>query len=106
MTCVHHNTYKAHLKPAGLVNVKRRTDGTTIAKKLNEISFLDMYHAVECVENGELFHFHESQDTNCPFGRNIHNVLNAKLEQVQTTLENKLQKITLNHVMHDTQYYI
>lgn len=96
----------SQLKSAGLISVKRGTGGTTIAKELNEISFLDIYYAVECVENGELFHFHENPNTNCPVGRNIHNVLDAKLDQVQTALENELKKITLKDVMQDTQYYI
>lgn len=83
----------SQLKSAGLISVKRGTGGTAIAKELNEISFLDIYHAVECVENGELFHFHENPNRNCPVGRNIHNVLDTKLEQVQTVLENELKKI-------------
>ena len=39
-------------------------------------------------------------------GRNIHNVLDSKLEQVQKALENELQKITLADIIRDTQYYI
>lgn len=96
----------SQLKSAGLISVKRGTGGTVIAKELNEISFLDIYHAVECIENGELFHFHENPNNNCPVGRNIHNVLDAKLEQVQTVFENELKKITLKDVIQDTQYYI
>ena len=45
------------LKSAGLITVARGTGGTAVAKPLNEITFLDIYHAVECVENGSLFHF-------------------------------------------------
>lgn len=96
----------SQLKSAGLITVKRGTGGTTIAKELDEISFLDIYHAVECVENGELFHFHENPNQKCPVGRNIHNVLDDKLEQVQNALENELKNITLNDVIRDTQYYI
>ena len=43
------------LKAAGLVQVVRGTGGTSIIKPLEEISFLDIFSAVECVENGELF---------------------------------------------------
>ena len=46
------------LKGAGLIEVARGTGGTTVAKPLKEITFLDVYHAVECVEKGDLFHFH------------------------------------------------
>ena len=54
------------LKGAGLIQVARGTGGTTVTKPLEEITFLDIYHAVECVENGELFHFHENPNPNCP----------------------------------------
>lgn len=96
----------SQLKSAGLVTVQRGSGGATIAKELDEISFLDIYHAVDCIEKGGLFHFHENPNSNCPVGRNIHNVLDSKLEQVQSALEDELKKITLADVMKDTQYYI
>ena len=37
------------LKAAGLVEVARGSGGASIAKPLNEITFLDIYRAVECV---------------------------------------------------------
>ena len=37
------------LKAANLITVTRGSGGTTIAKPLDEITFLDIYHAVECV---------------------------------------------------------
>ncbi len=96
----------SQLKANGLVNIQRGTGGTSIAKPLEEINFLDIYRAVECIENGKLFHFHENPNQNCPVGRNIHNVLDSKLEQAQNALENELQKITLAEVMNETRYYI
>lgn len=96
----------AQLKAKDLIEVQRGSGGASITKPLEEISFLDIYHAVECVENGELFHFHENPNQKCPVGRNIHNVLDRKLVQVQNALENELKKITLADLIKDTQYYI
>lgn len=96
----------SQLKNAGLVEVQRGSGGASIAKPLEEISFRDIYFAVECIDNGELFHFHENSNHDCPVGRNIHNILDSKLEQVQKALENELQKITLADVIKDTRYYI
>ena len=48
----------------------RGSDGAAIPKPLDEITFLDIYKAVEYVGNGELFHFYEKPNTNCPMGRN------------------------------------
>lgn len=96
----------SQLKADELINVQRGSGGASIAKPLEEISFLDIYNAVECVENGELFHFHENPNCKCPVGRNIHNVLDNRLEQVQSALEKELKKITLADIIKDTQYYI
>lgn len=94
------------LKGAGLIEVARGTGGTTVAKSLNEITFLDVYHAVECVENGELFHFHENPSTNCPVGRNIHHILDDKLLRAQSALEKELASITLADIKRDTEKYL
>lgn len=91
------------LKAAGLITVTRGSGGASIAKPLNEITFLDIYQAVECVEKGELFHFHENPNPACPVGRNIHNVLDDKLYRVQKAMEDEMQKITLEDVIEDTR---
>lgn len=96
----------SQLKAAGLVNVARGSGGASIAKPLCEITFLDIYNAVECVEHGELFHFHENPSTSCPIGRNIHMILDDKLIQVQKAMENELASITLEDVKKDIKKYI
>ena len=48
------------LKNAGLIIVARGTGGITLTRPLSDISFYDVYQAIEPVENGELFHFHEA----------------------------------------------
>ena len=94
------------LKAAGLVEVARGSGGASIAKPLNEITFLDIYKAVECVDGGELFHFHENPNPKCPVGRNIHHILDDKLLQVQKAMEKELECITLQDVKNDTEKYI
>lgn len=94
------------LKSAGLVDVARGSGGASIPRPLNEISFLDIYNAVECIENGELFHFHENPNTDCPVGKNIHLVLDDKLMRVQKAMEAELSSITLEDIMQDTRKLI
>lgn len=94
------------LKAAGLVEVARGTGGVTITKPLNEITFLDVYKAVECAPDEELFHFHENPNQECPVGRNIHHVLDDKLAQVQKAMEDELSKITLEEVKNDITLWI
>ena len=94
------------LKGAGLVEVARGYGGASIPKPLDDISFLDIYHAVECIGNGELFHFHENPNRACPVGKNIHTVLDDKLMRVQKAMECELASITLADVMRDTKQLI
>lgn len=94
------------LKTADIVEVTRGSGGASIPKPLNRISFLDIYKAVECIDNGELFHFHERPNPNCPVGKNIHLVLDDKLKQVQEALEKELSSITLQDVKDDIKKYL
>lgn len=89
------------LKAAGLIEVSRGTGGVTVTKPLKEITFLDIYKAVECTPDEELFHFHENPNQACPVGKNIHHVLDDKLAKVQETMERELASITLADVKRD-----
>lgn len=91
----------SQLKSAGLIEVKRGPGGASIAKPLEEITFLDIYRAVDCVEEDSLFHFHENPNPDCPVGRNIHSVLDDKLLRVQKAMEQELASITLADVKND-----
>lgn len=94
------------LKSAGIVEVARGSGGASLSKPLDKITFLDIYKAVECVGNGELFHFHEKPNSKCPVGRNIHTVLDNRLDKVQQAMENELKKITLADIESDIQKLI
>jgi len=94
------------LKAAGLVEVARGTGGVVITKPLDKITFLDVYKAVECAPDEELFHFHENPNQECPVGRNIHHVLDDKLSQVQKAMEDELSRITLEEVKNDITLWI
>ncbi len=91
------------LKTAGLITVARGSGGASIAKPLEEITFLDVYNAVECVEDGELFHFHENPNPVCPVGKNIHQVLDEKLIRIQKAMEAEMQKITIADIVEETK---
>ena len=81
--------------------MKRGSGGAEVAKPLENITLLDIYRAVDCVGEGQLFHFHENPNSACPVGRNIHAVLDKRLEEIQAAMEQKMQSITLQDVMED-----
>ncbi len=94
------------LKAAGLVEVARGTGGVKVTKPLDQITFLDVYRAVECAPEEELFHFHENPNPKCPVGKNIHGILDKRLLEVQSAMEEKLSKMTLEDVKKDMAHYI
>ena len=96
----------SQLKSAGLIAVNRGSGGCEISKPLEEITVLDVYHAVECVEQDSLFHFHENPNPECPVGRNIHNVLDGRLMRIQQAMENEMKNITLAEIVKDAKTFI
>lgn len=94
------------LKAGKIVNVTRGSGGAEIAKPINEVTLLDIYNAVECVEDGELFHFHENPNNLCPVGKNIRKIINPKLDLIQQAMENEMKSITLADIMIETKKII
>lgn len=94
------------LKRVGIINVKRGSGGTDIQKPLNEITLFDVYNAVECVEDGTLFHFHENPSQLCPVGKNIHAILDGRLEKIQKAMEMEMKSISILDIMNDTKALI
>lgn len=84
------------LKNAGLITVTRGTGGISPTRALKDISFYDVYQAIEPVENGDLFNFHSSPNPQCPVGKNIHRLLDDKLKTIQLAMENEMKKYTLD----------
>ena len=91
------------LKNAGLITVARGTGGISHTRPLKEISFYDVYQAIEPVENGDLFNFHNSPNPQCPVGKNIHALLDDKLKTIQLAMENEMKKYTLDDLRIEMQ---
>ena len=94
------------LKSAGLIEVQRGTGGVTVLKPYSEITLLDIYKAVECNPNEELFRFHENPNPECPVGANIHKALDERLTEVQQVMEAELSKTTLADIEMDLHNHI
>lgn len=94
------------LKNADLVQVTRGSGGASLKKAPDQITLLDVYRAVDCVESEGLFHFHENPNQRCPVGRNIHGVLDEKLDQIQRVMEQEMSRTTLADLLEDTRSLI
>ena len=94
------------LKKTGLIIVARGTGGIEVTRELSEISFYDVYQAIEPVEDGNLFRFHEGPNPQCPVGRHIHDLLDDKLNAIQTAMENEMKKYTLEDLQTGMQEFL
>jgi len=92
-----------NLKEAGLISISQGKSGISLTKMPDQITFYDVYKAVDSVNEDGLFHFHENPNPECPIGRNIHKAMDSKLERVQMCMEEEMRKITLTDVMTDIQ---
>ena len=92
-----------NLKEAGLISVSQGKSGISLTRTPDQITFYDVYKAVDSVKDEGLFHFHENPNPECPIGRNIHKAMDSKLKRVQRCMEDEMRKITLADVMTDIQ---
>lgn len=94
-------TVLSKLKDAGILHSSQGKSGITLARPLEDITFYDVYKAVDCVDDEGLFHFHEQPNPNCPVGRSIHTALDGRLLDVQNAMEQEMKNITMADVVAD-----
>ncbi len=83
------------LKSAAMLGVHTGAGGTYLVKDINTISLLDVYNAVEVVEENHLFNCHIKEECKCEIGANIHVVLKDILTDAQSAMEDVLKNISL-----------
>lgn len=88
------------LKKAGWIQVESGVGGTILTKDLKELSLWDVFCVVED-EQESLFHFHENPNMECPVGKNMHLILDDKLEDAQKAMRKKLMQVNLNDLYRE-----
>ncbi|KIL37086.1 Rrf2 family transcriptional regulator [Cohnella kolymensis] len=86
------------LKKAGLVEVRPGVGGASLLKDPDQITLLDVYRAVDVIEDGQLFNFHDEPNQDCPVGRNIESALRSELRDAQSAMEQRLAQVTLDQL--------
>ncbi len=89
------------LKTANLVEVAAGIGGATLKKSPQEITLLDIFHAVEADES--LFHIHEHPNPDCLVGRNINSILYTHFDKIKKTVEQELNSITLQSLLEQVK---
>ena len=97
---------KIMLKESSIIKVKRGPGGIELSRPMSQITLLDIFNAVESLEEGKLFHFHENPNQMCPVGRNIHAGLDKILDSIQNAMEDEMRKYTLQDAIANTRLSI
>ena len=96
-------TVLSELKDAGIIDARQGSGGSRLAKPIEDISFYDIYKAVDTISETGLFHFHEHPHPDCIVGGNIHAAVDDKIQKVQDAMESELKSITMADVMNDLE---
>ena len=94
-------TVMGRLKEAGIIESSQGKSGITLAKDLRDVTFYDLYKAVDAVNDDGMFHFHENPNPECPVGRNIHMAMDDRLIRIQKAMEDEMRNITVAEVTTD-----
>lgn len=93
------------LQRAGLVVVRGGPGGTRVAKPLTDITLLDVFNAVQATEDS-MFRFHDNPDYKCPIGKNIHKLLDKRLEAVRDALNRELAAMNMGQLYEECLPFI
>lgn len=91
------------LQEAGIIDVKRGPGGITINRPLSEITYLDIYKAVETNSRENMFRFHENPNPQCPVGKNIHKALDQSLKNIDEDFERDLASHNIQEVYNNIE---
>ena len=79
-----------------MVDIRPGVGGASLLKDRDHIMLLDVYRAVEVIEDGQLFNFHDEPNPKCPVGRNIHEAaLRSEMKEAQSAMERRLAQVNL-----------
>lgn len=91
-----------HLKKAGLIETTRGCkSGITIPRPLSEITFYDIYRAVESPEDESVFQFHDNLNMECPIAKGIHSVLDYRIRSIDEAFMEILRGYNMKDVADD-----
>jgi DNA-binding IscR family transcriptional regulator len=86
------------LKKAGIIEVARGPGGAKLKRMPIDITLLDIYNAVDSTSLDELIGVHSHPSEQCPFGKNISNILAEPYAEIGETVCQKMASITLEQL--------
>jgi DNA-binding IscR family transcriptional regulator len=89
------------LSKAHLIESRPGITGIKLLRSISEITFLDVYYAVELPESKKLFMIHQNTNLKCSVGQNIQSALSDPLTAAQLQMEQRLAETTVESVVED-----
>ena len=90
----------SQLARAGLTTSQMGTGGgALLARRADEITLLDVYRAVD--EDRDVIPLHPAPNPQCPVGRNIHSVLEGRIDAAERALQAELARTTVADLAGD-----
>ena len=87
------------LKRAGIIGSRRGAAGFWLARDAARITLLDVWRAVEGVNDVHVFDLHQNPNDECIVGRHIRPVLTETFREVEAQAERQLKQTTLADCM-------
>ncbi len=88
------------LNGCGITEIADRKRGVELSRPLGEITMQDVYFAVEG-SGKSIFGFHSDPNEKCPVGKNIHAILDSRLDSLQREFEDSLKNYHLSDIAAD-----
>ena len=86
------------LKKAGIVDIRRGMGGTTLNRRPEDITLLDVYKAVVPNPKATPFYLHQNPCCDCFIGRNLHDALEAPFAKVNEAMREGMAKTTIAEI--------
>jgi len=91
------------LKKAGIITVARGTGGAELSKPSSEITLYMIYKALEPDGLSSLIGIHPCEGRKCPVAQNIRPVLQRPYRQIEDSIRQTMEAITLESMIEDFQ---
>ncbi|HEX3032179.1 MAG TPA: Rrf2 family transcriptional regulator [Bacillota bacterium] len=89
----------SQLREAGLIEILAGTGGIKLLREPGEITLLQVYNAVDPVDNSRLFRIHGNPLPQCTVGGNISRLLSGHFSAAQQALEKSLDSVSLQKLI-------
>ena len=89
------------LKKAGLITVPRGTGGAELCREPEEITLYQIYSALEPDGLSSLIGIHACSQRPCPVARNIGKVLQRPYHEIERSIQETMEGITLASMIED-----